>query len=335
MALYPGATYRPITANKNRRRMTQYNRVNAHVAVSDAASLYPYFNRSGIPDSHFYVRKDGTAEQYVDTAFMAFADLEGNDATISIETQGNGDEPFTAKQAETVAQIYAWAVRTHGIARKMATDAKMGVSSHGLSWHRLGCDGNFPQLPDVRAGRIQRGGGMRYSKSYGKGCPGDQKIYQMDDIYRRAMQILGSAPAPTPTPPKEDDVPKFRTFSRTTKQTDLKPNVETIVRLSNDGQEISFAFGQEHFVATLNLWLSGLPKGAEVQVKAATVDPKTGKQISSYNVSEIVGTSGGTFGQYVVTGVVPAGQRVRFYIKAFHNGVTIEQAVSRVTYWSV
>ncbi len=40
MALYPGATYRPITANKNRRRMTQYNRVNEHVAVSNAASLH-------------------------------------------------------------------------------------------------------------------------------------------------------------------------------------------------------------------------------------------------------------------------------------------------------
>lgn len=333
MALYPGATYRPITANKNRRRMVQYNRVNAHVAVSNAASLWPYFNKSGIPDSHFYVRKDGSSEQYVDTAFMAFADLDGNDATISIETQGDGDEPFTPQQVETIAQIYAWAVKTHGIPIKQATNSKMGATSHGLSWHRIGIDGNFPSLPDVRAGRIQRGGGMRYSKSYGKGCPGDKKIYQMDDIYARAVKLL--AVVPTPTPPKEDDVPKFRQFARTSAQTDLKPNVETVVRLSNDGQEISYAFGKEHFVATLNLWLDGLPKGAEVQVKAALVDPKTGKQVSSYNVSEIVGTSGGTFGQYVVTGIVPAGQRARFYIKAFHNGVTIRQAVSRVTYWSV
>lgn len=208
MARHPGAIWRPITADKGRRPMAAYNRVNLHVAVTEAASLFGAFNKSGVPDSHFYVRRDGTVEQYVDTGMRAFADLDGNDATISIETQGGVTNPdteqWTAAQVETLAQIYAWAVRTHGIARQVAWNSQPGASSHGLSWHRLGIDGRFPQLPDVRAGRGQRGGGMHYSKSRGKLCPGGAKIQQVPAIYARALAILGgsstSAPASRPSP---------------------------------------------------------------------------------------------------------------------------------------
>lgn len=220
MARFPGAIWRPITADKGRRPMAAYNRVNLHVAVTEAASLFGAFNKSGVPDSHFYVRRDGTVEQYVDTGLRAFADLDGNDATISIETQGGVNSPdteqWTAAQVETLAQIYAWAVRTHGIARQVAWNSQPGASSHGLSWHRLGIDGAFPQLPDVRAGRGQRGGGMHYSKSRGKLCPGGAKIQQVPAIYARALAILGgtpvapsnsSKPAPAPTPTvQEDDI---------------------------------------------------------------------------------------------------------------------------------
>lgn len=202
MARFPGAIYKPITANKGRRRLTVYNRMNLHVAVSEGSSLHGYFNKSGIPDSHFYVRRDGTVEQYVDTNYQAFADLEGNDATISVETQGMGPGTWTPEQRESLAQLYAWAVKTHGIARKMATSSKPGVSSQGLSWHRLGCDGNFPSLPSILAGRGQRGGGMHYSKSLGKVCPGDDRIKQIPSIFARAEAILDGASKPT-TPQEE------------------------------------------------------------------------------------------------------------------------------------
>lgn len=207
MARYPGAIWLPITASKGRKPLALHNRVNLHVAVSEAASLHSFFNTPGRADSHFYVRKDGTVEQYVDTNLRAFADLEGNDATISVETQGglrdpNG-EPWTPQQVEALARLYAWAVRTHGVPRQIARDSKVGASSHGLSWHRLGIDGNFPALPDARAGRGQRGGGMHYSTSAGKACPGDAKIRQVPDVYARAVELLTpkkSAPAPTEVP---------------------------------------------------------------------------------------------------------------------------------------
>lgn len=202
MARYPGAIWKPITADKDRQRLTVYNRMNLHVAVSEASSLHGYFNKRGIPDSHFYVRRDGTVEQYVDTSMRAFADLEGNDATISVETQGMGGGGWDPKQREALAKLYAWAVRTHGIAKKMASSSKTNDSSKGLSWHRLGCDGNFPALPSILAGRTQRGGGMHWSTSKGKVCPGDDRIKQIPGIFARAMEIL-NPPAPKPEPPKE------------------------------------------------------------------------------------------------------------------------------------
>jgi hypothetical protein len=203
MARFPGAIWKPITAGKGRQRLTVYNRVNLHVAVSEGPSLHAYFNKTGIPDSHFYVRRDGTVEQYVDTAYRAFADLEGNDATISVETQGMGGGTWTPQQVEALAQLYVWAVRTHGIARKVATSSKPGESSKGLSWHRLGIDGNFPALPNIRAGRTQRGGGMRYSSSRGKECPGSDRIPQIPTIFARAEAILDDASKPT-TPHQEE-----------------------------------------------------------------------------------------------------------------------------------
>lgn len=204
MARFPGAIWKPITANKGRDRLTVHNRMNLHVAVSEGSSLHAYFNKSGIPDSHFYVRRDGTVEQYVDTSMQAFADLEGNDATISVETQGMGPGTWTSQQCETLARLYAWAVQTHGLERKMAASSQIGTPSRGLSWHRLGCDGNFPSLPSILAGRGQRGGGMHYSRSLGKVCPGDDRIKQIPSIFARAEAILDGDT--TPAKPQEEDV---------------------------------------------------------------------------------------------------------------------------------
>lgn len=208
MARYPGATWRPIdTKYLPNRHMAAYNRVNLHVAVSEASSIHSVFNRLGAASSHFYVRKNGTVEQYIDTAYQAEADLEGNDATISIETQGGvhdpDNEPWTNEQIEALAQIYAWAVKTHGIPLQVASTSKTDNTSRGLSWHRLGIDGNFPALPDPGAGRLQRGGGMHYSKSFGKLCPGRGKIRQVNGIYNRAVQILTPAPTPEPSSTKK------------------------------------------------------------------------------------------------------------------------------------
>ncbi|QZN86602.1 peptidoglycan-binding domain-containing protein [Cellulomonas sp. C5510] len=211
MARYPGATWRPLpTSRLSGARMAAYNRVNLHVTAG-IGSPFGVFDRPGAASSHFYVAKSGAVEQFVDTGLRAEADLDGNDATISVETEGGhpaavaNSEPWTAAQVESIARLYAWTVTTHGIALRMATSSALGEASRGLSWHRLGVDGAFPALPSVLAGRTQRGGGMRYSTVRGKVCPGDAKIQQIGAVLDRARELLRtqsttSAPAPAPAP---------------------------------------------------------------------------------------------------------------------------------------
>lgn len=199
----PGAIRKEI-ARHNTRTTSIRNRVDEHVAVSEAPSLYGYFSGAGVC-SHFYVRKDGTIEQYISTAFYSAADYQGNDATISVETQGGvhdaQNEPWTPEQ---VAALAAIAVFVHAqypqIPLALAVDSRIGASSKGISWHRLGIDGNFPALPSILAGRLQRGGGMYYSKSFGKTCPGNAKIAQIPQILALALGVTVPVSVPTPTP---------------------------------------------------------------------------------------------------------------------------------------
>src|SRR6266508_4205161 len=95
MAWLDGAIRKEVT--RHRTLMARYDAVVNHIAVSDGASLFNYFNTPGNPTSHFYIRKAGSLgpnagmadyEQYVDTDFRAPAQLEGNHRCISIETQG-------------------------------------------------------------------------------------------------------------------------------------------------------------------------------------------------------------------------------------------------------
>jgi hypothetical protein len=202
MAIYPGANVRLLDAQYvGRNPMYAFNRVNLHVQAG-TGSLYGFFNQPNRASSHFWVSYGGTVEQYQDTAYKAEADLDGNDATISIETEGGtgnsaDTDGWTTAQIDAIVALVLWIMDTHGIPKVLATSSKTDSSSRGLSWHRLGIDGNFPALPDIRAGRKQRGGGMYYSSSAGKICPGGGKIQQIPAILDRVNG--GSTPIPPPT----------------------------------------------------------------------------------------------------------------------------------------
>jgi len=199
MALYPGATHRLLsTSYLSGLGMAAYNRVNLHVAAG-YGSLFNYFNQPKRASSHFWVARSGLVEQYVDTRLRAEADLHGNDATISIETESKG-EAWTEPQVQAIIALVIWICDTHGIPKVLAQNSAVGASSKGISWHRLGIDGNFPALPSRYAGRLQRGGGMRYSLSRGKTCPVEPPI---DQIHDRVLPGVagGTTPPPTTTPP--------------------------------------------------------------------------------------------------------------------------------------
>lgn len=185
MARMPGTTWKPITVNFTA-RTTAKRRVILHVAESESPSIHGWFNS---PDarssSHFYVARDGSIEQYVDTDHVSWASGEGNTDSISVETQGRAAGHWTPEQCDALARIIKWANETHGVPLRLMASSKS--SEAGIGWHRLGVDGKwFPALPSMLAGRTQRGGGEKWSSVTGKSCPGDDRIPQIPGILEAA-----------------------------------------------------------------------------------------------------------------------------------------------------
>lgn len=143
-----------------------------HVAVSLAASLFNYFNQPGNPCSHFYVRLDGTVEQYVDTNYRAPAQLQGNPTMLGIETAGgvtNADtEPWTNAQLIGLVNLTKWLESIDGFPLKLMENSRL--PTEGLGWHRLG----------INPWRVS--GGELWSESEGKVCPGSKKIEQIRTV---------------------------------------------------------------------------------------------------------------------------------------------------------
>lgn len=187
MAWYPKAIRKEIKRHRTLR--LNKGRVCLHVAVSEGSSLFGYFNQSGNPTSHFYVRRDGTIEQYVDTKYRAPANLEGNSSLISFETQGGvknaNTEPWTAAQVEAMAECLAWLNKVEGVPLQLMPNSKS--SSVGIGWHQLGVD------------PYRVSGGEKWSSAYGKICPGGGKIKQIPAIIARAKALVGKPTTPTDT----------------------------------------------------------------------------------------------------------------------------------------
>src|SRR5690606_33944857 len=114
MPWYPKAIRCNIPPGSNDPRIRATQAI-LHVAVSELPSLYHIFqSRNGI-ESHFYVRRDGTVEQYRDTDFEADANYKANPRAISIETQGMGDGEWTPAQLASIKELLLWLHRAEGI----------------------------------------------------------------------------------------------------------------------------------------------------------------------------------------------------------------------------
>lgn len=203
MARMTGTVWKPIAHNYTKRE-TAKRRVILHVAESESPSIHGWFNNPAArSSSHFYVARDGSIEQYVDTDYIAWTSGEGNTDSIGVETQGRAAGPWTPEQCAALARIIAWAHATHGVPLRLMASSKSSES--GVGWHRLGVDGKwFPALPSMLAGRTQRGGGERWSSATGKSCPGDDRIPQIPGILDAAKAMLSPTPKPTPAPSTED-----------------------------------------------------------------------------------------------------------------------------------
>lgn len=222
----PGIIRKPLSVDKDRKPMGTIRRMNCHIAVTEVSSLLRQFNQVGASDSHTYVRR-GTAaqivdpngmsdmEQYVPITMCANADWQGNDATVSSETQGGvGDDAENGQWDPAQVRRLRWMwkqVREYAnLPNKLVSSSRLGSDDNkGLGWHRIGIDGNYPQ--GELGGRLQRGASttefqvwnptlnrltdsrfMHWSKHFGKSCPGRERIKQMPSL------LIVDTPLPTP-----------------------------------------------------------------------------------------------------------------------------------------
>jgi len=106
--IYPKAVWRLIPPGPNDPPIVPRIAV-LHVDAGNAETLYYYFrDRSGGIESHFFIKKDGTVEQYRDIYWQADANLDGNDFAVSIETQGYGAGEWTAAQLTSIKRLLLW-----------------------------------------------------------------------------------------------------------------------------------------------------------------------------------------------------------------------------------
>lgn len=173
MALYPLAIQKPIPPGINDPRIKP-RVVILHVAVFIGKSLYDYFkDRSGGVESHFYIRLDGTVEQYRDTIWQADANTDANDFAISIETEGMEYGQWTPEQLAAIKALILWCHETHDIplVRCPAWDGS------GVGYHTL-----FPGRWDKR----------------GASCPGPDRKLQFNQVLDPWMRAGGDEDVVTP-----------------------------------------------------------------------------------------------------------------------------------------
>lgn len=145
-----------------------------HVDAGNASSLYDWFNGpSGGVESHFFVKKDGTVEQYRDTGWQADANTDANDWAISIETQGFEAGEWTPEQLASIKALILWCHKTHDIPLQRCS----AWDGAGVGYHTL-----FPGRWDKR----------------GASCPGPDRKLQFNQVLDPWMRAGGNEDVVTP-----------------------------------------------------------------------------------------------------------------------------------------
>jgi hypothetical protein len=161
---YPKAVQKRIPAGVNDPAIVPALAI-LHVAVSEAESLFGWFNGpSGGIESHFYIRKDGTVEQYRSVHREADANLGANHYTVdgvvygavSIETAGFALGWWNKAQKTAIKALLLWLHDEHRIPLHSVTTPQPPRDRGGVSYHS-----RFPAWSPVA-----------------KSCPGPNRIKQ-------------------------------------------------------------------------------------------------------------------------------------------------------------
>jgi hypothetical protein len=188
MALMSGITLDLLPLGKDYPRMTGYDFLVIHTLVGWAPDG---------EEAHWTTNAQGNIVQRRDTIFQSEACYLGNPNCLTVENEDHGETfgnwdvnnghkvpPFTREQCEALARICVWAYRTYGIPLVLAPNSKPG--SRGIAYHRQGIDGNFGDYDF--GGRVE--GGIKWSRAFGKVCPGDARIHQIIDIIIPRARVL-------------------------------------------------------------------------------------------------------------------------------------------------
>lgn len=148
-----------------------------HSAVTPPGyDLFAQWQSNGVNGvaCHFYVRGDGTIEQYLDTSTKANAQYAGNDHCISVESEGMNPDttPWNPAELAAIEKLLQWCNTTHGI--PLAPTASS--TSPGVAYHAEYGEWNL----DAHS------------------CPGAARIAQIPSLLH---------PPPPPPSPQETDMP--------------------------------------------------------------------------------------------------------------------------------
>lgn len=176
---YPGAVKKPIAPGSNDPVIVPVLAI-LHVAVSTALSLFPFFNgpSKGI-ESHFYVRWDGTVEQYRSVFREADANFGANSYTgdggglvgaVSVEAQGLAGGVWRPKQLAAIKALLLWLHTEHGVPLQPVTAPRpRTLAEGGVSYHS-----RYTLWSNVK----------------GKTCPGPKRIMQYVQDIRPWMKSI-------------------------------------------------------------------------------------------------------------------------------------------------
>jgi hypothetical protein len=170
MPRYASCIWRPITNNiggqmSGRRGLLMHQQVGY-------GSLAGFFqNPASKVSAHFWVGRDGTCEQYVDSRVTAWHATSLNGAWCGVEFEGYPTEPLTDAQIAGGGRIYAEGMRVDGWPARLTDDP----NGSGFGFHRMG--------------------GVNKTA-----CPSDLRLAARPAILAAAGGGSGSAPA-APAPP--------------------------------------------------------------------------------------------------------------------------------------
>src|SRR5690606_35901982 len=173
MPRYSRAKWLPIPENKTQAKIkpTQFI-IHSVVAPWDENRIQQFWNESGVnTEFDFGLDYDGSMGQYLDTDVRADANVSANTRAISVETASNvsASDKWTSAQVAALAELMAWAHRTHGIPARIcrsSTDPGFGIHNMFASWS---------------------GGGTA--------CPGKARTKQFkDEVWPLFLSTIGDTP---------------------------------------------------------------------------------------------------------------------------------------------